>query len=182
MAVPNRKKIFGVALGLTAIIAATAGWARFQASGEASTDNAYVRGDVTSLAPKVGGYVTDVEVDDNQPVRAGDVLFRIDDRDYRARLANAEANVSAAQARLVNVDAEIQLQHALIRQAEAQRRATVAELELAISLGIQGLSTTPLECVGLSGYVPRLLFWVGLPRASRSSSPCSLPATVSGGK
>lgn len=131
MVIPNRKKILGVVLGLTAIIAATAGWARFQASGEASTDNAYVRGDVTSLAPKVGGYVTDVEIDDNQPVRAGDVLFRIDDRDYRARLANAEANVSAAQARLVNVDAEIQLQHALIRQAEAQRRATVAELELA---------------------------------------------------
>jgi membrane fusion protein (multidrug efflux system) len=131
MATPKTKKILGVVLGLTAVIVATAGWAWFRTSGESSTDNAYVRGDVTSLAPKVGGYVTDVEVDDNQPVRAGDVLFRIDDRDYRARLANAEANVAAAQARLVNVDAETQLQHAFIRQAEAQRRATIAELELA---------------------------------------------------
>jgi len=131
MTISKSKKILGVVLGLTAIIVATAGWAWFRSSGEASTDNAYIRGDVTSLAPKVGGYVTDVEVDDNQPVRAGDVLFRIDDRDHRARLANADANIAAAQARLANVDAETQLQHALIRQAEAQRRATIAELDLA---------------------------------------------------
>jgi len=72
-----------------------------------------------------------VEVQDNQPVRAGDVLFRIDDRDYRARLAQAVANVDAAQARITNVDAEVQLQHALIRQAEAQRLASVAEMNLA---------------------------------------------------
>lgn len=49
-----------------------------------STDNAYVRGDVTSLSAKVAGYVTSLEVEDNQSVRAGDVLFRIDDRDYLA--------------------------------------------------------------------------------------------------
>jgi len=106
------------------------GWA-YAHSGETSTDNAYVRGDVTSLAPKVLGYVTAVEVQDNQTVQVGDVLFRIDDRDYRARLAQAAANVEAAQARLINADAEIQLQHALIRQAEAQRLASVAEMSLA---------------------------------------------------
>jgi membrane fusion protein, multidrug efflux system len=86
---------------------------------------------VTSLAPKVAGYVTAVEIEDNQAVRAGDILFRIDDRDYRARLAQAVANVEAAQARLTNVDAETQLQHALVRQAEAQRRSNVAEMNLA---------------------------------------------------
>jgi membrane fusion protein (multidrug efflux system) len=131
MAISRRRKTLGAVLGMAAVTVATAGWAWFRTSGEASTDNAYIRGDVTSLAPKVGGYVTEVEVDDNQAIRTGDVLFRIDDRDYRARLANAEANVAASQARLVNVDAETQLQHALIRQAEAQRRAAVAELELA---------------------------------------------------
>jgi len=86
---------------------------------------------VTSLAPKVGGYVKDVEVEDNQTVRAGDVLFRIDDRDYRAQLAQAVANVEAARARLSNIDAETELQHALIRQAEAQRLSAAAELTLA---------------------------------------------------
>lgn len=131
MAHPKWKRIIGVLLGLSAIGTSVAGWEWFQSSGETSTDNAYIRGDVTSVAPKVSGYVTALEVEDNQTVRAGDVLFRIDDRDYRAKLAQAEANVVAALARRVNVDAETQLQYALIKQAEAQRRATMAELDLA---------------------------------------------------
>jgi membrane fusion protein (multidrug efflux system) len=127
----DKRKIIGVLLCLGAVIVVAGGWAMARSSGDASTDNAYVRGDVTSLAPKVAGYVTAVEVQDNQAVKAGDVLFRIDDRDFRARLAQAAANVEAAQARLTSVDAEIQLQQALIRQAEAQRLSNVAEMTLA---------------------------------------------------
>jgi membrane fusion protein (multidrug efflux system) len=130
MAHLNRKKVIGMSLCLGAVAVVAAGWT-YAHSGETSTDNAYIRGDVTSLAPKVAGYVTSVEVQDNQAVRAGDVLFRIDDRDHRARLAQTVANIEAAQARLTNVDAEIELQHALIRQAEAQRLASVAEMNLA---------------------------------------------------
>ena len=125
------KKKIGLLLCLSAVAVLAAGWTWARSNGEASTDNAYVRGDVTSLAPKVAGYVTTVEVEDNQSVRAGDVLFRIDDRDYRARFAQAVANVEAAQARLANVDADTQLQHALIRQAEAQKRSSEAEMILA---------------------------------------------------
>ncbi|MDA9545117.1 multidrug transporter [Bradyrhizobium sp. CCBAU 45321] len=124
------QKAVGLVLCLGAVVLVAGGWA-YAHSNETFTDNAYIRGEMTSLAPKAAGYVTAVEVQDNQTVRAGDVLFRIDDRDYRARLAQAEANVEAAQARLTNVDAEIQLQHALIRQAEAQRLASVAEMNLA---------------------------------------------------
>src|SRR5690349_16168831 len=126
MAKLDKKKMIGLLLLLGAVLVAVAGWAWARSSGDTSTDNAYVRGDTTSLAPKVSGYVTAVEVADNQTVRAGDVLFRIDDRDYRARLAQALANVGAAQARLTNVDAEVRLQHAVIRQAQAQRRSNVA--------------------------------------------------------
>jgi len=132
ISLPKTKKMIGLLLCLGAVVVVAAGWARAHSSGETSTDNAYLRGDVTSLAPKVAGYVTAVEVGDNQTVRAGDVLFRIDNRDYCARLAQAVANVEAAQARLTNVDAESQLQHALVRQAEAQRRSAVAEMNLAI--------------------------------------------------
>ena len=128
---PKLKKVIGALLGVSAVVTSVAGWQWLQSSAETSTDNAYIRGDVTSVAPRVSGYVTSVEVDDNQPVQAGDILFRIDDRDYRAKLAQAEANVVAARARLINVDAETQLQHSLIRQAEAQQRSTVAELDLA---------------------------------------------------
>jgi membrane fusion protein, multidrug efflux system len=123
--------MIGLLLCLAAAGTVAAGWTWLRWSGQTSTDNAYVRGDLTSLAPKVGGYVTAVEIEDNQTVQAGDVLFRIDERIYRARLAQALANVEAAQARLTNVDAETQLQHALIRQAEAQGRSAVAELKLA---------------------------------------------------
>lgn len=125
------RKMIGFALCLSALVVAAGGWAWGSSSGETATDNAYVRGDATSLAPKVGGYVTVVEVKDNQAVHAGDVLFRIDDRDYRARVAQADANVQAAKARLTNVDAETELQQALIRQAEAQKRSAEADLDLA---------------------------------------------------
>ncbi|MGQ3141103.1 HlyD family secretion protein [Rhizobium oryzihabitans] len=131
MARPNKKKLIGVVLCLTAIVLGAVAWTWAKSSGETSTDNAFVRGDITSLAPKVGGYVTALEVEDNQTVRAGDVLFRIDDRDYRARLAQAEANVEAARARLANTDADTTLQRATIRQATAQRQAALAELNLA---------------------------------------------------
>lgn len=127
----NRKKRVGALLCLAAVIVLVAGWAWARSGGAAFTDNAYVHGDITSLAPKIGGYVTSVEVQDNQTVRAGDVLFRIDDRDYRAKLAQAEANVDAARARLANTAEETQLQRTLVRQAEAQRRAALADLSLA---------------------------------------------------
>jgi membrane fusion protein (multidrug efflux system) len=127
----DKKKIAGLLLCLAAVVVVAGGWAWVHLSGITSTDNAYVRGDVTSIAPKVAGYVTAVEVEDNQTVRAGDALFRIDDRDYRARLAQAVANVEAAQAHLANVDAETKLQYALIWQAEAQKRSAMAERNLA---------------------------------------------------
>lgn len=126
----NRKKLLGVLLCASAVAVLAGGGLRLLGSSTTSTDNAYVRGDVTALAAKVAGYVTALEVEDNQPVRAGDVLFRIDDQDYRAHLAQAEANIKAAQARLSNVEAQTRLQHALIRQAQAQRRAAGAQMSL----------------------------------------------------
>lgn len=127
----GRKQLVGLLLCLGAVAAGISGWAWAGSDRVIATDNAYVRGELTALAPKVGGYVSAVLVGDNQSVRAGDVLFRIDDRDYRARLAQAAANLDAAEARLANVDAEVELQRALIRQAEAQRRSTIAEVSLA---------------------------------------------------
>jgi len=131
MAKMNRKKLAGLALCLGAVVVLTAGWTWARSLEEKSTDNAYIRADVTSVAPKVAGYVTALEVEDNQVVRAGDVLFRIDDRDYMARLSQAVAEVETAEASLDNIDAETKLQHALIRQAEAERLAALAQLKLA---------------------------------------------------
>jgi len=98
---------------------------------EEATDNAYLRGDITSLAPRVSGYVIRVAVDDNATVRTGDLLFKIDDKDYRARLAQTEANIAAARASLANNKAESELQHATIAQVAAQREAASAAKVLA---------------------------------------------------
>lgn len=131
MAQLKKRQMIGLLLCLGSAAVGAGGWAWARSSGATSTDNAYLRGDLTSLAPKVSGYITAVQVKDNETVHAGDVLFQIDERDYRARLAQAVANVDAAQARLTNVDAETALQHALIKQAEAQKRSAEAELDLA---------------------------------------------------
>lgn len=127
----GKKQLVGVLLCLTAV-ALVAGWWIWAVMRAPSTDNAYVRGDITAVAPKVAGYIVAVDVADNQAVHPGDVLFRIEDADYRARLAQAEANVAAAQARLANVQAEMTQQRAVVRQAVAQRRASAADLGLAI--------------------------------------------------
>ncbi|MWL89798.1 HlyD family secretion protein [Cupriavidus sp. SW-Y-13] len=91
------------------------------------TDDAYVGGDVTVIGPKVSGYITEVLVTDNQAVRAGDLLARIDDRDYRAVLARAEGAIAAQQAQIANLDATQRLQDAVIGQAQASVAATDAE-------------------------------------------------------
>jgi membrane fusion protein (multidrug efflux system) len=93
-----------------------------------TTDDAYVGGDVTVIAPKVAGFVADVAVIDNQAVHAGDLLVRLDDRDYRAALAKTIAAVAAQRATLANLDATRKLQEAVIAEAQAELTATAAEI------------------------------------------------------
>jgi len=91
------------------------------------TDDAYIGGDVTVIGPKVAGYIDEVLVTDNQKVKAGDVLIRLDSRDYRANQAKAEGAVAAEEALLANLDATEQLQQAVIGQARAGIDAAGAE-------------------------------------------------------
>ena len=92
-----------------------------------STDDAYVGGEVTVMAPKISGFIAEVAVTDNQPVHQGDLLIRLDDRDYSAALARTEAMVAGQQATLANLDATRRLQDAVIRQAQAGIVAADAE-------------------------------------------------------
>jgi membrane fusion protein (multidrug efflux system) len=104
-------------------------WNRW--TGEAryeGTDDAAMAGDVTPLAAKVSGYVEAVPVNDYQPVKQGDLLVQIEGSDYRAQLAQAQANLAGAQAALENLGNQKDVQRALIRQAEATMQATAADL------------------------------------------------------
>ncbi|TWT10516.1 HlyD family secretion protein [Reyranella sp. CPCC 100927] len=96
-----------------------------------STDDAYIKADYTTIAPKVPGYIAAVLVRDNEAVRRGQVLARIDDRDYRAALAQARADVAAADAAIGNLDAQVVLQQSIIEQQKAAIAATEATLKFA---------------------------------------------------
>jgi membrane fusion protein (multidrug efflux system) len=85
-----------------------------------STDDAFIAARQSALAPKVSGYITAVPVTDNEHVGAGDVIARIDDRDYRTALDQAEAQVAAAQASIENIDAQLEVQQAQINANQAQ--------------------------------------------------------------
>ena len=113
------------------------------------TDNAYVRGRVTIISPQVSGYVTEVPVQDFAEVKAGQVLATIDDRIYRARVAQAEANVAAQEAALANSsqaqrsrEVAIQSQDAGIANATAQLVRAQADMKRAQALVADGSIST----------------------------------------
>jgi membrane fusion protein, multidrug efflux system len=96
-----------------------------------STDDAYVKADSTIIAPKVSGYISEVLVGDNEKVKAGQPLARIDDRDFRAALNQAKADVAASEAAVKNLNAQIELQQPLIAQQAAEVDAAEANLNFA---------------------------------------------------
>jgi membrane fusion protein (multidrug efflux system) len=96
-----------------------------------STDDAFVAARSFSVAPKGGGYVTDVPVTDDQHVNAGDLLAQIDDRDYKIAVDQARAQVAVAQANIDNIQAQIDSQNEQIKQAQAQLDQAEAQLQFA---------------------------------------------------
>jgi membrane fusion protein, multidrug efflux system len=96
-----------------------------------TTDDAYVQADSTIISPKVSGYIADVLVGDNQPVKAGQLLAKIDDRDFRTALDQANADVAASEAAVRNLDAQLALQQPVIEQGTADVAAAEANLKFA---------------------------------------------------
>ena len=109
--------------GAAAVVLAAAAWygwdywtvGRFLVS----TDDAYVKADNTTIAPKVSGYLRDVLVGDNERVAAGQVLAKIDDRDFKVALDQAKADVAAAEAAVASKRAQLEVQQAVIEAAKA---------------------------------------------------------------
>jgi membrane fusion protein (multidrug efflux system) len=121
-----------VAVGSIAVIALVAGllyWLSIR--NYESTDDAFVAARSFSIAPKVSGYVTEVAVTDNQHVTAGQFLARIDQRDYKIAVDQAQAQVAAAKANIANIIAQINSQQAQIEQAKAQLDQAQAQLKFA---------------------------------------------------
>jgi membrane fusion protein (multidrug efflux system) len=98
-----------------------------------STDDAYAGGNVTAVSPHVAGFVAEVLVADNQEVRAGQLLIRLDPRDFRAALDRAEAAAEERQAALAGLEAKYRLQQAMIHQAAADLAAKSARATFAVA-------------------------------------------------
>jgi multidrug resistance efflux pump len=139
-----------VAIAVCAILAILYAWRLPPFGGWSErTDNAYVRGRVTIISPQVSGYVTRVTVQDFAEVKAGQVLATIDDRIYRARVAQAEANVAAQQASLANSrqaqrsrEVATESQNAGIDNAQAQLVRAQADMRRARALVADGSIST----------------------------------------
>src|SRR6266540_419240 len=93
-----------------------------------STDNAQVEGHIVPILPKVGGFVAAVSVRENEAVKAGDTLVVLDDRDFRVRLAQTEADLAAL---LATVSSRTRVGQAEAAVAQAQANALKARADLA---------------------------------------------------
>ena len=93
-----------------------------------STDDAYVDVHSATISPKISGYISDVPVNDTQHVKAGDVIARIDPRDYQTALDGARANVAATQATIDTLTQQIAQQHLVVEQAQQQVASDQAAL------------------------------------------------------
>ena len=124
-----RKLLFIILPVVALALGVSGGWywwnvLRFQQS----TDDAYVQSDITLISPKVEGYIKEVRVGDNQEVAEGSVLFVIDDRDFAAKLAQAEAAVAAEEAIIATYENRLKFQQAMIEQAAAMVKSAEADL------------------------------------------------------
>ncbi|SIT43427.1 Secretion protein HlyD family protein [Paraburkholderia ribeironis] len=128
---PSPLKIFRIAAVIVVGLAAWACTRLFVSPNSESTNDAYVTADFTLVAPRVPGQITGVLVNDNEDVKAGQLLVRIDDRDFRAALMSAEAEVVAAKASVANFEAQIARQPSLVEQARATLRSDDASIGFA---------------------------------------------------
>ena len=115
----KRNPLALIVLALVLLAGGYYGFTRYQfAKAHVSTDDAQVEGDVYPVLPRVGGPVLEVKVDDNQPVKKGDVLVTLDQADYQQRVNAAEAALFAAQAQVAAARAGVATAQANVRTAQ----------------------------------------------------------------
>src|SRR5256714_8435927 len=133
----GRRRLVFTLMGL-ALVALVALGARRWIYGlsHVSTDNAQVDGHIVPILPKVGGFVTEVRIDENQRVKAGDTLVVLDDRDYKVRLAQAEADLAVALAGVSN-RTRVGQAEAQVEQAQANALKARADLDRVRPLAVQ---------------------------------------------
>lgn len=132
MSLPKKAKITIAVALLSVLVGGTYYLNRHESSASTqTTDDAYVEADFTTVAPQVSGNVSRVLIEDNQVVKAGDLLVTIDDRDFIVAVEAAKAQVASAEANIVSLQAQLVRQDSTIHQAQATVAADEANLKLA---------------------------------------------------
>jgi membrane fusion protein, multidrug efflux system len=128
---PGKKPLIILAIIVILLIIAAFFW-WFATRNEVSTDDAYTDGDAVTIAPKVSGYVVVMNLGDNKFVHKGDLLIKIDPRDYQAQLDQANAQLGLAQAQLTSSQVQLDIARvqypAQLTQAKAQEQSAQANL------------------------------------------------------
>ncbi len=145
---PGRKIILATALGIGAVVAGTFGYHWWQfASTHEETDNAAVTGHVYQVSSRVSGRVRTVPVDDNQVVKAGQLLVQIDPKDYQVKVQQAQAAIAVAQKQAEAAQGNISL-------AGANTQAQTAEAQGNVSGAIASISTAQAAVTEAQAGVP----------------------------
>jgi membrane fusion protein (multidrug efflux system) len=147
----RRRQILAAAAALIVAVAAGVYYFWFVLPFE-STDDAFVEGHVTAVAAQVPGRVAQLLVEDNQTVNKGDLLLQIDPRDFEARLARAQANLTAAKSQLEQAKSQFSAAQATAQEAraglvavEAQASYTKTNLTRLSTIGVSGVSQDQID-------------------------------------
>jgi membrane fusion protein, multidrug efflux system len=147
MAVPLKRGLFerigrfALMASVPLLLAGGAGWYYVANNHYVSTDNAYVQQDKVSVSAEIGGRIIEVGVKENQPVKAGDLLFRIDPEPFRIAIAQAEASIAAAQVKVVGLETEYRTSGVNIDSAREDVRFFEEEYRRQSALMQRGFTT-----------------------------------------
>ena len=141
---PKRKRNWGrlaVMLSVPLLLAGGVGWYFYANAHYVSTDNAYVQQDKVSISAELTGRVVAVGVHENQPVKAGDLLFRIDPQPYQIAVQQAEAAIAAADVKVVGMETDLSTKGADISTARAGLAYSQEQYNREAELMRRGFST-----------------------------------------
>jgi membrane fusion protein (multidrug efflux system) len=139
--VPRKSRRLALMLSVPLVILAIGAWFWLTGGRFVSTENAYVKQDVVSIAPDVTGKIVEVNVRENQIVKAGDILFKIDPAPYSVALAAANAAIATAQAKVTGLETDLSTSAVDIEGAQSDVTFAKAEYERQQELMARGFTT-----------------------------------------
>ncbi len=167
---PKRKRMVLLGVGLAVLAAAAYFGTQYMLVGRfmVSTDDAYVRANNTTLGARVAGHIAAILPGDNTLVKAGDVVFKIDDGDYKIAVDSARAKIATQQATIERIGRQVIAQQSAVEQAEAQRNSAEAAAKRAT------LDFDRQQALSTKGFASRAVFETS--QASRDQGVASVAA------